>query len=69
MQESDLQSTRVGVVAMLESDFTSVASTSTLRTWDARKISKFLLSESENYDSLFACILSQLNKKPGESST
>ena len=49
-----------------EYDFTSVASTNELRSWDARKIAKFLLSESESYDALYACILSQLESVPGD---
>ena len=47
-------------------DFTSVTSTSELRDWDPRKISKYLLNESPSYEALLACIITQLDRVGGE---
>ncbi len=43
-----------------ESAIAPPTSSAELRSWDTRKISKFLLSEAESYEALYACIISQL---------
>jgi hypothetical protein len=39
-------------------------SSAELRSWDSRRISKYLLGEAENYEALYACIISQLENVP-----
>jgi hypothetical protein len=48
------------VRTLVETGIAAPKSSSELRSWDARKISKYLLGESENYEALYACIIAQL---------
>jgi hypothetical protein len=49
-----------------ESGIAAPKSSSELKSWDPRKISKYLLGEAENYEALYACIISQLENVPTE---
>jgi hypothetical protein len=45
---------------LVDSGISAPKSSSELRSWDSHKISKYLLGEAENYEVLYACIISQL---------
>jgi len=49
-----------------EFDISGVSSTNEMRKWDARRLSKYLLKESETYDALYACLLAQLKNVKSE---
>ena len=52
------------VRTLVEPGISAPKSSSELRTWDSRKISKYLLGEAENYEALYACIIAQLENVP-----
>lgn len=45
---------------LVETGISAPKSSSELRSWDSRKISRYLLGEAENYEALYACIIAQL---------
>lgn len=52
------------VRTLVETGISAPKSSSELRSWDSRKISKYLLGEAENYEALYACIIAQLENVP-----
>jgi hypothetical protein len=53
-----------GIRTDIETGISAPKSSSELRSWDSRKISKYLLGEAENYEALYACIIAQLENVP-----
>ncbi len=45
---------------LIETGISAPKSSAELRSWDSRKISKYLLGEAENYEALYVCIIPQL---------
>jgi hypothetical protein len=54
------------VRGLVETGISAPKTSSELKSWDSRKISKYLLGEAENYEALYACIISQLENVPTE---
>lgn len=52
------------VRTLVETGISAPKSSSELRSWDSRKISKYLLGEADNYEALYACIIQQLENVP-----
>ena len=48
------------VRTLVETGISAPKSSSELRSWDSRKISKYLLGEADSYEALYACLISQL---------
>jgi hypothetical protein len=52
------------VRTLVETGISAPVTSSSLRSWDSKKISKYLLGEAENYEALYACIVAQLENVP-----
>ena len=45
---------------LVETGISAPKSSSELRNWDSRRLSKYIISEAENYETVLVCIISQL---------